>query len=105
VIHHYGWQTTFVATGALGFVWLAPVDRVPSAGTPSLDDGEGARPDPELETTAARDFDSRLSFRYRQVWAIVMGGTLVDPIWWLYSLAPEYLNKVGFSMTKIGLFA
>src|SRR5439155_15575935 len=35
------------------------VDRVPSAGTPSLDDSEGARTDPMLETaTAARVSDS-----------------------------------------------
>jgi len=36
--YRYGWQTTFVATGALGFVARHLVDHVPNAGAPSLND-------------------------------------------------------------------
>ncbi len=45
--------------------------------------------------------------RYKQVWALMLGRMLVDPVWWLYiTWLPLFLNKVhGFDLKKIGLFA
>lgn len=108
--YHFGWQTTFVATGALGFVWVALwlIVYRPAESHPWITPEErnlilSSKP-PQQHGSAIRWLSL---FRYRQVWAIVMGRTLVDPIWWLYILwLPEYLNKVrGFSLTQIGLFA
>lgn len=46
-------------------------------------------------------------FRHRQVWALVVGRVLTDPIWWfLISWLPAYLkNARGFSLALIGMLA
>lgn len=112
----YGWQTTFIVTGALGFVWLIfwllfyqPPDRhkwLAASERKFIVDGQ--RTSVDAETTAA-DVSSRWRdlLRYRQVWAIVLARFLTDPIWWLYiSWLPKYLADArGFSLVKIGLFA
>ena len=56
-------------------------------------------------TAAARPWLSL--FRHRQVWALVTGRFLTDPIWWfLISWLPNYLkNERGFSLALIGLLA
>ena len=109
----YGWRTTFIATGALGFIWLAL--WVALYETPErhqwLSDKEralireGQESDGEVERAAAPKWGELL--RYRQVWAIVLSRFLTDPVWWLYiSWLPKYLADArGFSLTKIGLFA
>ena len=114
----YGWQTTFLVTGALGFVWLGL--WLPFYQTPDrhqwLTESErrlildGQRVEGEtnaLETEPAAPLGWRELLRYRQVWAIVLARFLTDPIWWLYiSWLPKYLADArGFSLVKIGLFA
>jgi ACS family hexuronate transporter-like MFS transporter len=114
----YGWQTTFIVTGSLGFAWLVlwllfyqTPDRHEWLG----DDErklihEGQRVDAAAETPTAEasvPLRWRELLRYRQVWAIVLARFLTDPIWWLYiSWLPKYLADArGFSLVKIGLFA
>jgi ACS family hexuronate transporter-like MFS transporter len=45
--------------------------------------------------------------RDRNVWAIVLGRALTDPIWWFYiAWLPKYLSDArGFSLERIALFA
>ena len=119
----YGWQTTFVVTGALGFVWLALwllFYRTPER-HPWLTDeersliSEGRRPtDAELvaESEAAPSVEDiataaapgdlqkegaprwRDLLRHREVWAIVLARFFVDPVWWLYiTWLPLYLSQ------------
>jgi MFS transporter, ACS family, aldohexuronate transporter len=114
----YGWQTTFLVTGSVGFVWL--VLWLLFYQTPDrhkwLDEKErqlireGQRSDigaADLETEQPAPLRWRELLRYRQVWAIVLARFLTDPIWWLYiSWLPKYLADArGFSLVKIGLFA
>lgn len=112
----YGWQTTFIVTGALGFVWLIlwllfyqTPDRhkwLTASERKLIVDGQ--RTSTETETTVVHVSTRwRDLLRYRQVWAIVLARFLTDPIWWLYiSWLPKYLADArGFSLTKIGLFA
>ena len=104
----FGWQATFLAVGALGFLWLVlwlafyhPPDQHPRI-TPEEfalireDRGPAAARLPWLEL-----------LRYRQTWAIVLSRFCCDPVWWLYiTWLPLYLYKVhGFSLKQIGLFA
>ena len=109
----YGWQTTFIVTGSLGFAWLvlwlvfyqAP-DRHKWLGEAEhrlIREGQRA----DYVTDAAAPLGWRELLRYRQVWAIVLARFLTDPIWWLYiSWLPKYLADArGFSLVKIGLFA
>ena len=62
----------------------------------------------ESETQAIKaTLKWRELLRYKQVWAILLGRLLVDPVWWLYiTWLPLFLFKVhGFDLKKIGLFA
>jgi len=127
----YGWQTTFVFTGALGFLWLAlwlfcyqPPDRhrwmtdqelalIGDGATGRRGDGEKERqgeyrpiaPSPRRPVAPSPKWRDLL--RYREVWAIVLARLLVDPVWWLFiTWLPLFLNKVhGFDLKKIALFA
>src|ERR1044072_6914893 len=109
----YGWRTTFIATGALGFIWLAlwvglyerPERHRWLSDKERALIREGREADGQSERAAAPKWLELL--RYRQVWAIVLSRFLTDPVWWLYiSWLPKYLADArGFSLTKIGLFA
>ena len=120
----YGWQTTFIVTGCLGFVWLSlwlvfyqsPGKHpwITAEELQLIDDGkedlrgaeETGRPisASPLPPVSARWRDL---LKYRQVWAIVLARFLTDPVWWLYiTWLPKYLADArGFTLTKIGLFA
>ncbi|MCU1266959.1 MAG: major facilitator superfamily 1 [Acidobacteria bacterium] len=118
----YGWQTTFLVTGTLGFLWLVlwllfyqTPERHPwltneefrliREGQSSPDGGKEFAAQNESEAEAAPRWRDLL--RYRQVWGIVIARFLTDPVWWLYiTWLPLYLaNARGFSLAKIGLFA
>src|SRR4051812_23451018 len=114
----YGWQTTFLVTGSLGFTWLVvwvlfyqTPDRHKWLGEwerQLIREGqraEGASATPLAEPSAPLGWGELL--RYRQVWGIILARFLTDPIWWLYiSWLPKYLADArGFSLVKIGLFA
>ncbi len=105
----FGWQATFLAVGALGFLWLAlwlafyqPPERHP-------------RITPEELALIRADRDSSPApragwgqlIRYRQTWAIVLSRFFADPVWWLYiTWLPLYLFQVhGFNLKQIGQFA
>jgi len=112
----YGWQTTFIVTGCLGFFWLAlwllfyqtPEKHswitdaelaLIKQGQEPVNQGDAISP--------SQPVSLRSLLRYRQVWAIVLARFLTDPVWWLYiTWLPKYLADArGFSLTKIGLFA
>jgi ACS family hexuronate transporter-like MFS transporter len=111
----YGWQWTFILTGAIGFVWLplwlmfyrTPREhpRITTEELALICEGQRVA-DAQVESSVASPRWREL-LRYKQVWAIVLARLLVDPIWWLYIFwLPEYLNKAhGFSLKQIGLFA
>jgi MFS transporter, ACS family, hexuronate transporter len=109
----YGWRWSFVFSGALGLIWLAmwlriyhPLDRHPSVS-------------PEEVALIRAGQEPALKFRMRgvarwlelvksrNVWGIVLGRGLTDPIWWFYIFwLPQYLSDArGFSLKRIALFA
>lgn len=103
---HWHWEAAFVATGALGFLWLAfwlVFYREPEQ-HPRLSAAELAyiRSDPPEQTTPIAW--SRL-IGYRQAWAFAIGKFLTDPIWWLYLFwAADFFNRThGLDLKTIGL--
>jgi len=114
----YGWQTTFLVTGALGFAWLVlwlifyeTPDSHKWLGENErqlIREGQRTLSTPGLINAEPAEAPRwRELLCYRQVWAIVLARFLTDPVWWLYiSWLPKYLADArGFSLVKIGLFA
>jgi ACS family hexuronate transporter-like MFS transporter len=110
----YGWQATFLVTGALGFAWLALwalFYRAPGE-HPWLtrEEHKLIREDqePALTPVAVEAAPTwRELLRHRQTWSIVAARFLCDPVWWLYiTWLPLYLaTERGFSLKEIALFA
>ena len=101
----FGWYWAFIATGALGFIWLAfwlPLYRRPEE-HPRLGAAELAliRSDP-ADPPASVPWRKLLG--YRQTWAFMIGKFLTDPIWWLYLFwIPDFLNRNhGIDLKTIG---
>ena len=102
----YGWRWAFLATGALGFVWLffwLTFYHKPEQ-HPRLSPQERAfiGSDP-VEATAEIPWHRLIG--KRQTWAFALGKFLTDPVWWFYlSWLPKFLNKQhGLALDKIGL--
>lgn len=103
----FGWPAAFVATAALGFVWLgfwlALFERPERK--KGLSPGELAHIQSDPPESAADKIPWRSLFRYRQTWAFVIGKFLTDPIWWFYLYwLPKFLNtRHGLTITALGL--
>lgn len=106
----YGWRATFVVTGVLGFAWLAlwlAVYRLPEV-HPWITDAERAHIASDRPAGASTGPAWRPGWlallRYRQVWAVVAGRFVTDPIWWLYVFwLPSYFQEArGFSLQQVG---
>jgi MFS transporter, ACS family, hexuronate transporter len=101
----FGWPWAFLATGALGFVWVVLwlwSYRLPSA-HPRLRASELAY----IQSDPAEDA-ARVSWRallpHRQTWTFAAGKFITDPVWWLYLFwIPDFLNRnYGLDLSTIG---
>ncbi|HVH66812.1 MAG TPA: MFS transporter [Gemmatimonadales bacterium] len=89
----WGWQWAFVATGALGFVWLGAwlvLYRDPETRPADL-------------ATASVPWIRLLG--YQQTWAFAVGKLMADPIWWFYLYwLPKFLDsKYGIHLKQVAL--
>jgi ACS family hexuronate transporter-like MFS transporter len=90
----WGWQWAFIATGAIGFIWLLfwiATYRDPST-HPRVSAAELAyiRSDPAERSTPI-PWASLLG--HRQTWAFVIGKSLTDPVWLFYLFwLPKFLD-------------
>jgi ACS family hexuronate transporter-like MFS transporter len=109
----FGWRSAFIVSGLVGFVWLLMwlrvyhlVDRHPTV-TPA--EVAYIRAGQEVASVSPeRGLRRWLKLaRDRNVWGIVLGRALTDPIWWFYiTWLPKYLSDArGFSLQRIALFA
>lgn len=88
----WGWQWAFIATGALGLLWLLlwiPLYRNP-------------RTDGDATVAVARVPWLKL-FSYRQTWAFMVGKFMADPVWWFYLYwLPKFLDaKYGVKLAQV----
>jgi ACS family hexuronate transporter-like MFS transporter len=108
-----GWRWAFATSGMLGFVWLAVWLRIyhPLKSHPTVTREEvaliEAGRDAETEPTARGWMRWRQLAKNRNLWGIVLGKALTDPVWWFYVFwLPQYLSDArGFSLKRIALFA
>ncbi|MCP9495988.1 MAG: MFS transporter [Pyrinomonadaceae bacterium MAG19_C2-C3] len=106
ITFNYGWHWAFIATGALGFIWLAfwlalyrrPEEhsRVSRAELTYINSDP---PEPSTKVGWAQ------LLKHRQTWAFAIGKFLTDPIWWFYLFwLPDFFNKnYGITLLNIGL--
>ena len=101
-----GWRWAFVATGALGLVWLVvwlAIYRQPGEHA-RLSDTELAwiRSDP---VEPAGKVSWRSLFVRRQTWAFIVGKAMTDPVWLFYLFwLPKFLDA-NFGVRLAGLAA
>jgi ACS family hexuronate transporter-like MFS transporter len=98
--HRFGWQSAFVATGALGFIWLAfwvLMYRKPAvhAGV-SQTELALIQSDPPDRT---EDVSWGRLLPHRATWAFSIGKFMTDGVWWFYLFwLPKYLQET-FGLT------
>lgn len=101
----YGWQWAFIATGALGFLWIIAWWAMYSSPQehPRISKTELAHIQSDPIERENRTEWQRL-IPHRQTWAFAAGKFLTDPIWWVYLYwVPDFLHKShGLSLTEIG---
>ena len=106
ITYRLGWRMAFIATGALGFVWIAcwlaiyhrpQEDRFvsPSELAYIQSDVEEQEPIVSLRTL----------IRLRQAWAVALGKFLTDPIWFIYLFwMPDFLSRnLGLDLRGMAL--
>jgi ACS family hexuronate transporter-like MFS transporter len=105
IVFRYGWTWAFIATGALGFGWLAlwwafyerpERHRWLGASERAVILADAGEPAARLKWT-------RL-LPHRQTWAYTVAKFLTDPIWWVYLFwIPDYFSRVhGLSLGELG---
>ena len=109
----FGWRWSFVASGLLGFAWLAmwlrvyhPLERHPRVTREEVAYIRAGQETPR--TTGETRLQRWLQLaRDRNLWGIVLGRSLTDPIWWFYVFwLPQYLSDArGFNLKQIAMFA
>jgi ACS family hexuronate transporter-like MFS transporter len=91
----YGWQSAFLITGALGFLWLAAWLLL--YGPPQTHKKVSPR---ELKLIESDPPDRVATYPWqrllprRETWAFGMGKFLTDPVWWFYLFwLPMYFQE------------
>ncbi|WP_114521577.1 MFS transporter [Altererythrobacter sp. ZODW24] len=109
------WQATFIAVGALGFLWLIPWLLIYKSGPedhPWLSEEErqyiltGQR-DKETNEVATYAPTTGQILSRKESWGVILASFFLDPIWWLFvGWLPLYLSETyGFGVKDIGLYA
>jgi MFS transporter, ACS family, aldohexuronate transporter len=96
-----GWRGAFVATGALGFVWLAfwlGLYEKPEHHK-RISAAELAHVQSDPPEVLARVPWARI-IPHRETWAFALAKMLTDPIWWFYIFwIPRYLQGPPFNLS------
>lgn len=101
----YGWQMAFIATGAIGFLWVIfwvllyeKPEQQKRLKPEELAYIYSDPPDPQVRIPWLS------LLKHRQVWAFAVAKFMTDPIWWFYLYwVPKFLNKSqGLTLDKIG---
>ena len=106
VAAHFGWRSSFFATGALDLVWLAGwliLFRLPRE-HPRLSPAELSFIEADSEPASSIRLPYGKLLSTRAAWAFLIGKFLTDPVWWFYLYwLPGFLNRTyGLNLTQIG---
>ncbi len=107
ITYRYGWQMAFIATGALGLIWVVSwlaiyrrpeEDRRVSAQELAYIRSDPPEPEPPKVPL-------RTVIDHREAWAIAAGRLFTDPIWYIYLFwAPDFLSRrFGLSLRAMAI--
>jgi ACS family hexuronate transporter-like MFS transporter len=121
IAHFWGWQSAFVAIGAIGFIWmifwLAFFDTPDKQKRLSAEELAYIRSDAPAAAATGAKLSWMQLLGYRQTWSFVAGKFLTDGVWWFFLFwLPKYLSAqygmgkedivlplaVLYSMTMVG---
>jgi ACS family hexuronate transporter-like MFS transporter len=100
----WGWRAAFIATGALGFLWLIawlmvyrPPEEHPKIGAAELAHIQSDPTEPSFAVSWLQ------LLKYRQTWAFAIGKFMTDPIWWFYLYwLPKFLDaRYGIKLAQV----
>src|SRR5689334_1581780 len=100
----WGWQAAFIATGLLGFLWLAfwiPIYRRPA------EHSRVSKEELAYIQTDAPPSNAKVKWttllKRRETWAFAIGKFMTDPIWWFYLYwLPKFLDaRYGIKLAKV----
>ena len=106
VTTHWGWQTAFYFTGAVGFIWVVFwfVLYRPPEEHPKVSPAELAyiKSDPEIPIQKIPWIEL---LRYPGTWVYLVGAILTNPVWWFYNnWVPSFLfSKFNVNFMALGL--
>jgi ACS family hexuronate transporter-like MFS transporter len=102
----WGWQWAFIATGAIGFVWLVFWLRTfrPPEEHPRLSAAELAYIRSDTCSESVEKVPWRRLLPHRQTWAFVIAKFLTDSVWrWYLYLLPLFFNsQFGLDIKSFG---
>jgi MFS transporter, ACS family, hexuronate transporter len=106
LVSAHSWQSAFLWTGAIGFIWLIfwlIFYEVPAKSS-RLTEAEKAHihSDEEEQKATSEKVSWFKLFRVHQTWAFVFGKLLTDPVWWffLYWLPPYFSTVFKVNLAK-----
>jgi ACS family hexuronate transporter-like MFS transporter len=107
---HWGWQSTFIGVGAIGFFWLILwfwfYETPEKQKRLSPEELAYIQSDEEIEVVHADEEEEKAKkvswfklLSYKQTWAFATGKFLTDGVWWFFLFwLPSYL-KADYGMT------
>jgi ACS family hexuronate transporter-like MFS transporter len=104
--YRFGWRMAFIATGALGFLWivcwLAVYYRPEEDKFISSAELAYIRSDPPEQET---NISLRAMITHPQAWAVALGKFFTDPIWFVYLFwMPDFLSRnLGLDLRGMAL--
>ena len=92
----YGWRWAFIATGALGFIWL--IFWLTLYHTPENHPRLSARERAHIQSDSPEERLEKIAWvgllPHKQTWAFAVAKFLTDPVWWLYLFwLPDFFSK------------
>ncbi|MCL2098279.1 MAG: MFS transporter [Bacteroidales bacterium] len=97
----FGWQTTFIAVGCLGLIWIIPwliVNKKGPREHPWITEKEreyilSGQPEAKITTDKGKSWGELLS--KKKNYSVILGRLFLDPIWWMFvAWLPIYLMQV-----------
>ena len=104
--YRFGWRMAFIATGALGFIWIVcwlAIYRRPEEDkfcSPAERSYIQSDVEEHTETISLRSM-----ITHRQAWAVALGKFFTDPIWFVYLFwMPDFLSRnLGLDLRGMAL--